>query len=94
HFTYDEVKDDMERIVTAHPSDEQIGLSAHKPLYPPGKIILVVRNHHGEKGSCCQSSEPVYQAVWADNSDFQEVLISPTMVNDHMPDNVMEGLEK
>ncbi|KAK3595240.1 hypothetical protein CHS0354_021556 [Potamilus streckersoni] len=94
HFTYGEVKDDMARNVTAHPSDEQIGLSAHKPLFPPGKIILVVRNHPEEKGSCCQSSEPVYQAVWADNSDFQEVLISPTMVNDHMPDNVMEGLEK
>ena len=36
----------------------------------------------------------MYQAIWADNSDFQEVLVSPTMVNDHMPDNVMEALEK
>jgi len=36
----------------------------------------------------------VYQAIWADNSDFQEVLVSPTMVEDHMPDNVLEALEK
>ena len=43
---------------------------------------------------CCGSKEPVYQAIWADNSDFQEVLVSPTMVNDHMPDNVMEALQK
>lgn len=43
---------------------------------------------------CCGEVEPVYQAIWADNSDFQEVLVSPTMVNDHMPDNVLEALEK
>lgn len=42
----------------------------------------------------CGQVEPVYQAIWADNSDFQEVLVSPTMVNDHMPDNVLEALEK
>ncbi len=38
--------------------------------------------------------EPVYQAIYADKVDFNEVLISPTMVNDHMPDKVMEALEK
>jgi len=43
---------------------------------------------------CCRGAEPVYQAIWADNSDFQEVLVSPTMVEDHMPDNVLEALEK
>ena len=42
----------------------------------------------------CGSNEPVYQAVWADNIDFDEVLISPSMVQDHMPDKVIEALEK
>ena len=42
----------------------------------------------------CSRVEPVYQAIYADNMDFNEVLISPTMVNDHMPDKVMEALEK
>ena len=37
---------------------------------------------------------PVYQAVWVDNSDFDEVLISPCMIQDHMPDNVLDALEK
>jgi hypothetical protein len=32
--------------------------------------------------------------VWAANGDFDEVLVSPTMVNDHMPDNVLDSLEK
>ena len=36
----------------------------------------------------------MYQAIWAENKDFSEVLISPTMVNDHMPDNVMDALQK
>lgn len=92
-ITYDDIREDLERNVTKHPSDEQIGLTAHKPMFPPGKIILVVRKHSGEKRLCGQV-EPVYQAIWADNSDFQEVLVSPTMVNDHMPDNVLEALEK
>ena len=42
----------------------------------------------------CGSPKPVYQAIWAENTDFDEVLISPTMVNDHMPDNVLDALEK
>ena len=42
----------------------------------------------------CGSNEPVYQAIWADNTSFDEVIVSPTMINDHMPDNVMDALEK
>ena len=42
----------------------------------------------------CGGQEPVYQAIWAENTDFDEVLISPTMINDHMPDNVMDALLK
>ncbi|KAL4232804.1 hypothetical protein ACF0H5_007490 [Mactra antiquata] len=93
-INYEDIREDLERDITKHPSDEQIGLTAHKPMFPPGKIILVVRKHSGKDSSCCGQNEPVYQAIWADNSDFQEVLVSPTMVNDHMPDNVLEALEK
>ncbi|KAH1011144.1 hypothetical protein HUJ04_000571 [Dendroctonus ponderosae] len=38
--------------------------------------------------------EPVYQALWAANTDFDEVLISPVMIQDHMPDTVLEALNK
>ena len=48
-MTYEDIKGDVERNVTKHPSDEQIGLTAHKPMFPPGKIILVVRNHRGRE---------------------------------------------
>lgn len=38
--------------------------------------------------------EPVYQAIWAENTDFDEVLISPRMFKDHMPDKVLTALNK
>ncbi|XP_018331978.1 sn1-specific diacylglycerol lipase alpha isoform X2 [Agrilus planipennis] len=77
-----------------HPSDSSIALTSHEPLYPPGRIIHVVR-HHPKKGEQAFSSkEPVYQALWAENTDFDEVLISPVIIQDHMPDKVVEALSK
>ncbi|XP_021355357.1 sn1-specific diacylglycerol lipase alpha-like isoform X2 [Mizuhopecten yessoensis] len=94
-LTLDDIQMEVERDNTAHPLDSQIGLSTHRPLYPPGKIIHVVRSHpRGKKKRLCGSGEPVFQAVWAHNTSFDEVIVSPTMINDHMPDNVMDALEK
>lgn len=45
----DEVRIEMERDIRAHPSDDGIALSAHTPLYPPGKIIHIVRSHPSGK---------------------------------------------
>ncbi|KAM3624698.1 uncharacterized protein V6R79_000351 [Siganus canaliculatus] len=75
-----------------HPSDLSIALSASTPLYPPGRIIHVVHNHPPE--SCCGQEEPTYSALWGDNKAFDEVIISPAMLNEHMPHMVMEGLNK
>ena len=81
-------------------------LSIHQPLYPPGRIIHIVRHHPKGRGG---GREPAYQGVWADNKDFDEViisqafistidqsqvLISKRMLQDHMPDNVLDALEK
>uniref|UniRef100_G3PSJ3 Diacylglycerol lipase-alpha n=1 Tax=Gasterosteus aculeatus aculeatus TaxID=481459 RepID=G3PSJ3_GASAC len=75
-----------------HPSDLSIALSASTPLYPPGRIIHVVHNHPPEM--CCGQEEPTYSALWGDNKAFNEVIISPAMLNEHMPHMVMEGLNK
>jgi len=64
--------------------------SVHQPLYPPGRIIHIVRHHPKTR----RGGEPAYQGVWADNKDFDEVLISKRMLQDHMPDNVLDALEK
>lgn len=75
-----------------HPSDLSIALSASTPLFPPGRIIHVVHNHPPE--TCCGQEEPTYSALWGDNKAFDEVIISPAMLNEHMPHMVMEGLNK
>lgn len=36
----------------------------------------------------------MYQAIYVDNLDFDEVLISPAMIQDHMPDTVLAALNK
>ncbi|GIY40342.1 diacylglycerol lipase-alpha [Caerostris darwini] len=82
------------RDVATHPSDSSIALTVHQPLYPPGRIIHIVRNHPKKEEKIVKKRDPVYQALWADNTDFDEVLISPVMVQDHMPDKVLEALNK
>ena len=41
-----------------------------------------------------RGGEPVYQAIWVENDSFDEVLISPVMIQDHMPDKVLQALQK
>ncbi|XP_044260165.1 diacylglycerol lipase-alpha isoform X2 [Tribolium madens] len=77
-----------------HPSDSTIALTSHQPLYPPGRIIHVVRHHPTRGEQALSNREPVYQALWANNTDFDEVLISPVMIQDHMPDKVLDALNK
>ena len=40
---------EVAREVAFHPSDSSIALTLHQPLYPPGRIIHIVR-HHPTKG--------------------------------------------
>jgi len=41
----DLMKQEKESRYFLHPGDSQIALSTHIPLYPPGRIIHVVRSH-------------------------------------------------
>ena len=64
--------------------------------------FLVLRSDRSDPSSAsgCPTAannyapDPIYQAVWADTIDFNEVLISPVMVHDHMPDTVLRALNK
>ncbi|KAJ8958539.1 hypothetical protein NQ318_002334 [Aromia moschata] len=82
------------RHMGIHPSDSTIALTSHQPLYPPGRIIHIVRHHPTSGQQALNKKDPVYQALWASNIDFDEVLISPVMIQDHMPDRVLEALNK
>ncbi|XP_012265219.2 diacylglycerol lipase-alpha isoform X1 [Athalia rosae] len=93
---------DQARSEAAIPSGSRIPLTLHGPLYPPGRIIHVVRHHPNKSEQKYESRwrqvlrkrEPVYQALWASPSDFDEVLISPVMIQDHMPDTMLNALNK
>ncbi|CAG9814969.1 unnamed protein product [Phaedon cochleariae] len=82
------------RCLGLHPSDSSIALTSHQPLFPPGRIVHIVRHHPTTGQQALNSKEPVYQALWAANVDFDEVLISPVMIQDHMPDKVLDALNK
>ncbi|XP_037938608.1 diacylglycerol lipase-alpha isoform X2 [Teleopsis dalmanni] len=94
HINQYQEQRDSARSTSAHPTDSSIALTLHQPLYPPGRIIHIVRHHPKPNENVLKSREPVYQAIWADSTDFDEVLISPVMLQDHMPDKILAALKK
>ncbi|KAH9404741.1 hypothetical protein TYRP_000572 [Tyrophagus putrescentiae] len=88
--------------LSIHPNDESISLTVHTPLFLPGSIIHLVRHHPNQADFANESKwrqllrpkTPIMQALWADNKDFNEILISPThMIKDHMPDQMLAALQ-
>ncbi|XP_072164751.1 diacylglycerol lipase-alpha-like [Diadema setosum] len=75
-----------------HPTNHELVLSTHSPLYLPGRILQVVRNNPKREG--ISKKECAYYAIWRDREDFNEVLISPVIINDHLPGGVKKALEK
>ncbi|XP_048408069.1 diacylglycerol lipase-beta isoform X1 [Stegostoma tigrinum] len=59
-------------------------------LFLPGRIIYIVEKY--STGSFC-FSEAKYCALWCDASFFSNILISPKMITDHMPDLVFKVLK-
>ncbi|XP_021375697.1 sn1-specific diacylglycerol lipase beta-like isoform X2 [Mizuhopecten yessoensis] len=57
-------------------------------MYPPGQVLHIVEVDSDK--SCCAS--PTYFAEWKTPEDFQEILVSPDMLTDHLPDNVWKAL--
>ena len=71
-------------------------------LFPPGRIVQLVKTAEEEPQSACCCSRPTvdedqntpYAARWAQAHDFKEILISPHFLNDHSTVNVMRELER
>lgn len=72
-------------------------------LFPPGKIVHLVKT--GERSSCVHSVAKCitccttnvgyeYTPVWANNNDFNEIVVSPTMAFDHFPNRVCVQIER
>uniref|UniRef100_A0A667WGI4 Diacylglycerol lipase-alpha n=1 Tax=Myripristis murdjan TaxID=586833 RepID=A0A667WGI4_9TELE len=67
-----------------------------QPAAPPSTLPFQPPPHFTplDGSSICGQEEPTYSALWGDNKAFDEVIISPAMLNEHMPHMVMEGLNK
>ena len=64
------------------------------PVYSGNGMMLMSLFCPVHSGKSLRHGEPVYQAIWVENDSFDEVLISPVMIQDHMPDKVLQALQK
>lgn len=62
----------------------------HQTMYPPGQIMDI--QEIDTIKTCC--GIPDYYAVWSQPEEFGEVLVSPKMLSDHLPDAVLRALEQ
>ena len=73
--------------------------SVEVDLFPPGRIVHFVKTQEmksscGGLGKLCCGRDREYTPMWADNEDFQEIMISPSMALDHFPDRVCVCIEE
>eukprot|EP01121_Diplochlamys_sp_Union-15-3_P021586 TRINITY_DN8809_c0_g1_i1.p1 TRINITY_DN8809_c0_g1~~TRINITY_DN8809_c0_g1_i1.p1 ORF type:complete len:594 (-),score=47.09 TRINITY_DN8809_c0_g1_i1:35-1816(-) len=69
-------------------SHEEEGRVASVHLYPAGKILHIICT---KKQRCGRSH---YKAVWAKHKDLKKVIVSTSMMLDHMPDTVLKILKR
>ncbi|GMH80753.1 hypothetical protein TL16_g08681 [Triparma laevis f. inornata] len=67
-------------------------------LYPPGRIVHFVKTEEakaycGGCGKFCGGRDREYTPTWAQNDEFTEIQISPSMAFDHFPDRVCLSIE-
>lgn len=62
-------------------------------LYVPGRLIHIVKNHTFQSKARRLFNEPIYQAVWTDNTIYDRIMISEGMFYDHLPTNLMHAMK-
>ncbi|CAM4705963.1 unnamed protein product [Leuciscus chuanchicus] len=70
-------------------SDDSPSHHTHLPLYLPGRVMYITED--GPTRRHC-FSQVRYRAEWSSETSFRNVLISPRMMVDHMPDVVLRAL--
>eukprot|EP01062_Namystynia_karyoxenos_P001848 TRINITY_DN10636_c0_g1_i1.p1 TRINITY_DN10636_c0_g1~~TRINITY_DN10636_c0_g1_i1.p1 ORF type:complete len:734 (+),score=139.36 TRINITY_DN10636_c0_g1_i1:82-2283(+) len=56
------------------------------PMYPPSALLLLSKVCIAELGGCCGARKHVYYPQFIDTEELQEIISSPAMVLDHLPD--------
>jgi len=70
------------------------GQAPADPIFIPGKIIFVYdANKQPGQSETSSFNKLAYTAQWAQKEDFNEILVSMSMVGNHFPDAVKSGLD-
>ena len=56
-------------------------------------FCYLFKENETTKESKADQSQPVYQVIEANNENFNDILISPRMIHDHMPDNLIKCMK-
>lgn len=62
-------------------------------LYVPGRLIHIVKNHNFKSTARRLFKEPIYQAIWNDNTLYDRIVIGEGMFYDHLPNKLMDGMK-
>lgn len=62
-------------------------------LYVPGRLIHIVKNHAFKSKARRIFNEPIYQAVWNDNTVYDRIMVTENMFYDHLPNNLMHAMK-
>ncbi|TPX31248.1 hypothetical protein SmJEL517_g05384 [Synchytrium microbalum] len=81
--------DDLEHNTTTISPSRWRGFDDEEELYLPGKIVYFERVDESRAPS---GGKKVYRAVWAEKEEFLHIVISSTMLSDHLPNVLGEVL--
>uniref|UniRef100_A0A4W4DRW4 Diacylglycerol lipase-alpha n=1 Tax=Electrophorus electricus TaxID=8005 RepID=A0A4W4DRW4_ELEEL len=79
---------------TELPLEDEAPSQGHRPVCFHSALPARPDHPRGSQPPARDLEEPTYSALWGDNKAFDEVIISPAMLNEHMPHVVLEGLNK
>ena len=82
-------------VYLSSPLPLQVTEQSSPSLYPPGRILHIVRKYpkHEDTTKKQGKVKPTLQIIDADNHNFNELLISPRMLQDHMPQSVLNAMK-
>ncbi|KAJ3608082.1 hypothetical protein NHX12_025132 [Muraenolepis orangiensis] len=69
--------------------DSPVHAAAHLPLFLPGRVLYITEDGPSRRSCFTQAR---YRAEWSSETSFRNILISPRMIADHMPDAMLRAL--
>lgn len=64
-----------------------------REMFLPGRILHLVKCRT-TWSSCKLKQQRFFNVFWADRRDFRDILVSPLMLTDHMPDTLLDVLRQ